>query len=222
MSTWSCVKYWNFAWVARVLKSARVAFLFPDRAAFLAGVALYDGNTDVYFGAIHELQLGWGEPARMAQAIRPVLCDWHKLYYRWGSLDPAAVASAIDLKMEVLSSFRNRSLDTLRKSDEPRVRDLFWAFQKATGRTNSKWSDASPVGAAKALHLLCPQFMPLWDGEIADFYRCEHGPFGYEKFLWLMKEFGANVRSFLPNPDDRSVLKRLDENWAVVRRKKAG
>ena len=120
----------------------------------MAGVAAYDGNVNVYFGALHGLQAGWGDPTKMAEAIWPVLCDWHAEYYHWGSGDPTAIASAITRKIGLVDGFRNRTIDTMCKADEPKIRELFWEFQKATGRTNRNGLSGSPVGAAKAMHLL--------------------------------------------------------------------
>lgn len=192
----------------------------PSREVFLAAVASYDGNNRVYFDGLRGIQTGWGDPTKMAEAIWPLLCDWHREFYRWGRGDPAAIASGIKQKMSLLDGFRNRTINTLCAADEPKVRDLFWTFQETTGRTNSKFSDRTPVGAAKAMHLLCPSFLPLWDGVIADLYRCEHDPFGYIKFCRLMKEFAAAVQSFLCVPDDRTVLKRIDEyNWSITHRR---
>jgi hypothetical protein len=82
--------------------------------------------------------------------------------------DPQAIASAIEQNIGPLTAFRDRTIDTLCAADEPVIRTLFWAFAKATGRTNSKGFQASSVGAAKALHLLCPGILPLWDNAISD------------------------------------------------------
>jgi hypothetical protein len=195
----------------------------PGREEFLAGVAAYDGNIRVYFEALRGLQAGWGDPSKMADAIWPVLCDWHADYYRHGRGDPKKIASGIEEKIGVLDGFRTRTVDTLCSADEPKIRDLFWKFQTVTGRTNARRSDASPVGAAKALHLLCPHFLPLWDNAIADLYGCyDHGAFDHVRFCRLMKEFAALIRPYLPTPDDRSVLKRIDEyNWSITRIAKA-
>jgi hypothetical protein len=191
----------------------------PEREEFLAGVNAYDGNILVYFEALRGLEIGWGDPRKMADAIWPVLCDWHADFYRRGQGDPTAIAQGIERKISLLDGFRNRTVDTLSTTDEPKIRELFWTFQKATGRTNRNGFSASPVGAAKALHLLCPNFLALWDNAIADLYGCsEHEAFDYAKFCRLMKEFAAVVRPYLASPDDRSVLKRIDEyNWSITR-----
>jgi hypothetical protein len=192
----------------------------PGREEFLSGVAAYDGDNDLYFEALRGLQAGWGDPTKMANAIWPWLRCWHADFYRRGQGDPTAIACGIKEKISLLEGFRDRTVDTLCTADEPKVRELFWTFRKATGRTNSNGFSATPVGAAKTLHILCPHFLPLWDNAIADHYHCECETFGYaNKFCRLMKEFASAVQSYLKRPDDRSTLKRVDEyNWSITRR----
>ena len=181
----------------------------------------YDGNSRVYLDALRGLQTGWGDPARMADAIWPVLCNWHADYCRWGSGDPTAIASAIKQKFDLINAFRSRAIDTLCRADEIKIRELFWEFRKATGRTNSKGFSGSSTGAAKVMHLLGPHFLPLWDADIAKFYRCADDAFGYAEFCQLMKGFAATALTYFDKPDDRSILRRIDEyNWAITRRKK--
>jgi hypothetical protein len=194
----------------------------PSSEQFLAGVAAYDGNNCVYFEGLLGLQAGWGDPAKMADAIWPLLRNWHADFYRYGNGDPQAIASAIGQNIGPLNTLRNRTINTLCAADEPVIRTLFWAFAKATGRTNSKGFQASSVGAAKALHLLSPGILPLWDNAISDCYQCDQEAFGYVRFCRIMKEFAAAVRPYLPVPDDRSILKRIDEfNYSSVVRLRA-
>ena len=120
-------------------------------------------------------------------------------------------AAAIEEHFKTLDSFRDRTISTLSRPDELPIRTLFWAFAKAAGRRNAQGFDQTPVGGAKVLHSLCPDFLPLWDDKIAGFYRCDLDAFGYVKFCWIMKEAANLLQSYLPQPDDRSVLKRLDE-----------
>jgi hypothetical protein len=194
----------------------------PNRDEFLAGVAAYDGNNCVYFEGLAGLQEGWGDPAKMADAIWPLLRNWHADFYRYGSGNPQAIASAIEQSIDSLNALRGRTIDTLCAADEPAIRTLFWAFAKATGRTNSKGFQASSVGAVKAMHLLLPGLLPLWDTAISDRYHCDQDAFGYIKFCRIMREFAAAVRPYLPIPDDRSILKRIDEfNYSSVVRLRA-
>jgi hypothetical protein len=183
----------------------------PDKVQFLARIAAYDGHNGLYFEALNKLKAEWGNPAKMADAIWPWLRNWHADFYRWGQRDPGSIALVIKEHWKELDALHQRSIDTLSSADEPTIRRLFWSFTKATGRRNAQGFDTSPVGAAKVLHSLCPNILPLWDDKIAGFYRCDLDAFGYVKFCWTMKEMWTQLRQYLRTPDDRSVLKRLDE-----------
>ncbi len=189
----------------------------PSKEEFLSAVEAYDGDNYLYFDALRNLQANWGDPAKMADAIWPWLRSWHAPFYRWGNSDPNAIASAIKENIELLSDLRDRTIDMLCAADEPPIRTLFWAFSKGTGRTNSNGFQPSSVGAAKVLHLLSPGFLPLWDNKISDHYRCEQDAFGYIKFCRMMKQFAAAIQPYLGKPDDRSLLKRIDEfNYSSI------
>lgn len=200
------------------IKQRRILLRYqPSQDLFLRGVDKYDGNNTVYFEALRRLEQGWGNPVKMADAIWPVLRDWHAPFYRWGAGDPHRMADRIESTLAVLDTFHLRAIATLCEADEPKIRSLFRDFSNAAGRTNAKGFQPTTVGAAKSLHLLCPHFFPLWDNEISNHYRCEQEAFGYVRFCWMMNEFAGIVREWLPQPDDRSVLKRIDEfNYAVL------
>jgi hypothetical protein len=187
----------------------------------MAGVEAYDGNNRVYFDALRGLQAGWGDPTKMADAIWPLLKDWNKPFYRWGKGNPALLASGIEQSLELLNGFRHRTIDTLVATDEPSIKVLFSALTRATGRTNKKGFQSSPVGATKALHLLCPYFSPVWDEAISDHYGCERITLGFANFCGIMRELAAEVQPYLPIPDDRSVLKRIDEfHYSTIKKRR--
>ena len=70
-----------------------------------------------------------------------------------------------------------------------------------------------PVGAAKALYLLAPEFFPLWDRKITNAYGIWLGAAGtnaadYLKFMTMVV---SQIRN-LPKADtSREVLKLIDE-----------
>lgn len=188
----------------------------PSKEEFLAGITAYDGDNRVYFDALHELQAGWGDPSKMADAIWPLLRNWHAPFYRWGTGDPKAIASGIEQNIGLLNDFRHRTIETMCAADEPKIKTLFLAFAHATRRTNRRGSQPSTVGAAKTLHLLSPGFLPLWDNAISDHYGCEQNAYDYVKFCRIMKDFAAAILPYMNQTDDRSVLKRIDEfNYAA-------
>jgi hypothetical protein len=67
------------------------------------------------------------------------------------------------------------------------VRRLFRDFEVALG----------PVGASKGLHLLAPQFFPLWDQAIASRYGCPLYPYRRDlKYIEFMGLAKTHIRSF--------------------------
>ncbi len=74
----------------------------------------------------------------------------------------------------------------------------------------------SPVAVAKALHLLAPNFFPLWDDRIAKAYGCYYNNDPAEKyvqFMKLMKEFVENIKDYIDFSDylNKTLLKLIDE-----------
>ncbi len=77
-----------------------------------------------------------------------------------------------------------------------------------------------PVGAAKALHLLAPKFFPLWDREIAKWYKCPLVGVGsngerYWRFMKIAQEQCIDLKN-----QGENVLKLIDEyNYVTFSRK---
>jgi hypothetical protein len=99
----------------------------------------------------------------VAEALAVLLQTWNRSYYRF---HPATAQHFEDLEAVLakdvgwLADIRRRSIDSFGATDEAALISTFDDFEFVLG----------PVGAAKALHLLAPNFLPLWDGEIARTY----------------------------------------------------
>lgn len=63
------------------------------------------------------------------------------------------------------------------KDDEDLVRILFSQFAQVLG----------PVGAAKCLHLLAPNFFPLWDRAIAKAYRINLDNCAFDEYVKFIR-----------------------------------
>lgn len=71
----------------------------------------------------------------------------------------------------------------------------------------------SPVAVTKALHLLAPNFFPLWDNKIAQAYECTYSKNPAEKyvsFCKIMKMVAYKVRNYTDN-QNKSIPKLIDE-----------
>ena len=189
----------------------------PLKDEFLRVVAAYGGHNEYYFEALTGLRANWGNAGKMADAIWPWLRNWHSEFYMYGDGDAKAIASAIEKDFTIIDKLRDREIGTLTAADTPAISRLFWKFAVAAGRQNKKGRQSTPVGAAKILHSLCPNFLPMGDDKIFGYYGCELDENGYLKFCRIAKQFAAGAKSFLADPDDRSVLKRIDEfNYSYI------
>ena len=172
-----------------------------------------EGRGWVYFTALKRVAQGWGQLDPMAEAIGFLLKSWHHSFYRFGMFAPVALKQYIERNLEVLTHARSRSIDGLSREDEGLIARLFWEFTIALRRRGAE----SQVAPAKALGLLAPAFLPLWDNLIASRYGwLLMVPREYVSFCWQMKNLAAAVIPYLTSPDDRTVLKRIDEfNYSV-------
>ena len=195
-------------------------FYVPTRDEFGTSLTAYEKKErrgPVYFEALGKLRGAWGRAEPMADAIWLLLRSWHRQFYRFGSPDLKILAACVGETTHDLDRLRSRDIQDFCAADEPTVKELFRAFTVATRRKNKRGVQESPVAAAKALHLLCPDFLPLWD----DWIAWEYGyalmwSEDYVSFCWQMKEFATAIKPFVPPADDRSLLKRIDEfNYAA-------
>ena len=107
----------------------------------------------------------------MAIGVGALLLTWNRAFYRFGSFDFDKLENCIATNFEKLNSFRNRYITSLSKSDDKDISYLFKEFLEALQIDSGKYSGRkSPVGVSKALHLLAPNFFPIWDNRIARAY----------------------------------------------------
>jgi len=189
----------------------------PSRDEFWSACRAYEANESrgpVYFTALNRLMGGWGNAKEMAEAVGILLRSWHGYFYHFGMFDPILLETCIDGNMPALNGIRERDIFSLEPADEGIIRKLFVDF--ASSLRGGKPPKESGVASAKALHLLAPSFLPLWDSDIAYRYGQVTLWPGYVGFCWQMKEFATAVSSYVDSNDDRSLLKRIDEfNYAV-------
>lgn len=86
--------------------------------------------------------------------------------------------------------------------------DVERTFLKST-----KLIKRSPVSVAKALHLLAPNFFPLWDDKIARAYGCYYDKNPAEKyvsFCKITKAIADKVKNYISR-SDKTITKLIDE-----------
>jgi len=166
----------------------------------------------------------WRNPSEdidIADSLGVLLLTWNAGFYRYGSLDFGSLKGCIERNLDAIEGFKKRNIKTLNQSDEASVKELFNAFLLALRITKHKSAQEaqSPVSAAKALHILAPDFFPLWDDEIAKAYRCYwYSPDrGALKYWQLMLKIKKIVESLHEQQDEvkalsgQPALKLIDE-----------
>jgi len=187
----------------------------------------------MYRVAQHLIKEFWPRPEDVADALGVLLLTWNQAFYRYGPFDFAALQAFLNARKTELDRLRQRDILTFAAADEVLVDALFRecldALQivppsRLAGRR-------SPVAASKALHLISPDFMPLWDDRIAKGYGCswgspDHGPAAYVAFMGKTRGIVESLSAQVPLPDlladlcgqarfPKSLLKFLDEyNYA--------
>lgn len=115
----------------------------------------------------------WREPSDLADGIGVLLLTWNQALYRYGAPDLKRFEDFLSVNSRVLGQLRSRDISTFSSADHEGILALFASALEALAIAEGKsQGHRSPVGVAKALHLLAPSFFPLWDKAIADAYGC--------------------------------------------------
>jgi hypothetical protein len=118
----------------------------------------------------------WGQPAEMANGLGVLLLTWNGAFYRGDVFSLDRLEQCISANMELLKQYRNKEISSYETSrDGDNIKHLFIELLEATRIVSGKRNGyRSAVSAAKALHLLAPNFFPLWDMKIAVKYECDY------------------------------------------------
>lgn len=188
----------------------------PLRKEYLAGINQYEiheKRDPMYKVATFLVSHYWGDPKEVTDGLGVLLLNWNQAFYRYGIFDFELLEECIKHNQETISEFRERNIYSLSTSDEDKITKLFNEFLQALKIAEGKKKNyKSPVAVAKALHLLAPDFFPLWDDKIARGYKCHYSSYPdkkYINFCRIIKKVAQLVRNYSPN--DRTVIKRIDE-----------
>jgi hypothetical protein len=160
----------------------------------------------------------WGKPTEVAEGLGVLLCVWNHAFYRNGPFDYDLLEQCIAKNQSVLETFRHRNILTHSQDDESQMKTLFQDFLVALRICEGKCKGrASPVGVAKALHLLAPGFFPLWDEKIARAYDCYYDSDPPGRYMAFFTKTKAMAEALAPqvNVSGKTLLKLIDEyNYA--------
>jgi len=156
----------------------------------------------------------WKEPYNMAIGVGVLLLTWNRAFYRFGSFDFNKLENCIATNLEKLNSLRNRYITSLSKSDNKDINYLFKEFLEALQIDSGKYPGRkSPVAVSKALHLLAPDFFPIWDQKIAKAYGYNYYKNPEKKyflFCRIIKNIADKVEDYVVH-SDKTLVKLIDE-----------
>ena len=193
----------------------------PSEKEFIEGIKEFEELEDrdaMYKVASFLVSHFWGKPSDMADGLGVLLLTWNQAFYRYGRFDFEKLERCISKNLPELKRFRRRDISSFTDKDEKDTISLFDelldALQIISGK---KRGNKSPVATAKALHLLAPNFFPLWDERIAKAYDCYYGKEPaekYVKFCGIMKTMTSATKEYNIRKTE-SRLKLIDEyNYA--------
>ncbi len=161
----------------------------------------------------------WGKPREMSDGLGVLLLTWNQAFYRYGLFDFNALENCITCNQQILDAFRNRDILSYSSADDEKIKSLYSQFLKALQIADGKLRGRqSPVAVAKALHLLAPEFFPLWDDKIAKAYKCHY------EYISFIQEMRLLAQVLAPDVNAQSMgktfLKLIDEyNYAKFTKK---
>lgn len=189
----------------------------PSEKEFCKGYEAYNQNEKrgpVYFEALENVTENWGNAELMARGIQRLIRSWNRFYANFSFSD---LTHFMDDNIEELSRYGDRHILSLSEANNDAISQLFQKLLQALKRERD--GALSPVSVAKAFGLLTPNFLPIWDSTIAYRYDCMYfsdmAELPYLRFCYKMKMISERVQHYVPHPDDRALLKRIDEyNYA--------
>ena len=191
--------------------------IFPEYDELSRGVEEYVKNerrNPMYKIATFLVSNFWGNHSAVTDGLGVLLLTWNQAFYRYGSFDFNKLEQCIETNIKKIQSFRNRNISSLEDSDYKDITNLFNQFLgvlKIDGGKNHGFK--SPVSVSKALHLLAPDFFPLWDDKISKAYGCyynQNPDKQYIKFCNIMKEIVISMKTH-KFEQKKSALKLIDE-----------
>lgn len=197
----------------------------PTRDKFLEGVNIYEDKEPrdaMYSVATRWIDLNWGNPIDMASGIGVILISWNKVYYQRGEFNYSGLESMLGQYMHYFNYFRSIHIREYSVYQSRQIEYIYKLIQSPLEVTRKGAPIRAAVSTAKALHVISPNFFPLWDNAIAEYYDCDYAANGaatYTKFISIMKQFAFIVEGWGVQKS-KSVLKLIDQyNYAAITKK---
>jgi len=183
-----------------------------------------------FLGSMAKIDLKGITEGEVREVIEPFLYEWGRMGRVLGRIEylnwERNLASAIRSNCQRLKGFGTKDLTGVNLGQlEPQIMKCYESFKEAVG----------PIAAAKVLHLICPNFFPLWDNSIAEAFRNEISDRSkvsekvenfsgrdYARFMEQIQELISKygkLLSYLASQHKKGKLKILDEClWGTAHR----
>lgn len=188
----------------------------PNENEFIEGCKEFKKHEKrdlMYKVATFLLKHFWGKPKDMADGLGVLLLTWNQAFYRYGELDYDDLENFLKRNMSIIESFKERDISSLSDDDEKLIKSLFNQLLDVLKIESKKGPRKSPVGVGKALHLLCPDFFPIWDEKIARAYKCYYDTDPSDKYVQFCK-INKKLSEIVSNYNitlNKTTLKLIDE-----------
>jgi hypothetical protein len=174
-----------------------------------------DKRDRLYNKALFLVDHYWKCPKDVAESLQLMLFLWNQRYYRKNELDIDKLQTCITNRHKILTKFRQRDILDYTANDNVTIREVFQDFldslQSREGTKNKEQDKKPKTPTAKALHLIAPNFFPLWDHDIRAEYGCRGGLAGhYLKFMKKIKRIAESLDSHVERIEGMTLLKRID------------
>ena len=184
----------------------------------------------IYKTSLKLIEDNWNDLTELSNSLGFLMLTWNSAFYRYGSFDYDLIQKCLVKNKGKLDNFRQREILSLKNNEKEEIgriyKDLLHSLA-AKGRNGGKNEGKvaySPVSVAKALHLLCPGFFPLWDNSIAETYGCKWGSAdtsfeNYWQFMMksLMQVTNLSEQKNLPiTLRNSGILKLIDEYNCIL------
>ena len=199
--------------------------LIPTKSKLIRGVNKFhkhEARESSYVVTRYYLEKHWYNPEKMADAIEALLLSWNTAFYRYGNFNKKKLIDVLKKEKRTIFYFRKKKITQLSENDKPKIKKLFIELLKALEiKSKNNEVKRSTVSVVKTLHLLAPEFFPLWDKKIAkaygiDYEKYRNNPIAqsekYIEFMEITRKIVEKLMKYdLPESYKKDLLKKLDE-----------
>jgi len=149
----------------------------------------------------------------MADGLGVLLLTWNQAFYRYGSFDFDKLELCLENNFNNIDNYRKRDIQSLGNIDEIGVIYLFDELLEALAIKIKEVKRSSPVAVGKAMHILAPNYFPLWDKAIAKAYgfNLTKPAKEYFSFCKISKEMLNEIKGYNDDKLDKPLLRLIDE-----------